>query len=173
MANEWPGITARKLMRTEVVTVSETATLGEIVQTLLDNRITGMPVTDEAGQLVGVVSIRDVLDHLAENPSALALRHGFYSGGPEDDDEDWELDGLEVPEDDGTTAGDVMTPAIYAVEVDADLRGIAAKMVEHGIHRVLVTEGDEYVGLVAAMDVLESLVTKGEPKPRPRKRRRP
>jgi len=158
MASEWPGVTARKLMRTDVVTVSESATLAEIVQTLLDSRITGMPVTDEAGHLVGVVSIRDVLDHLAENPSALALRRGFYSSGPGDDEEDWDLEGLEMPEDDGTTAGDVMTPAVYAVSVDAGLQEIAGKMVEHGIHRVLVTEGDEYVGLVAAMDVLQALV---------------
>jgi CBS domain-containing protein len=158
MTNVWPGLTARNLMRTDVVTISETATLAEIVQALLDNRITGMPVTDEAGQLVGVVSIRDVLDHLSDNPAALSLRRGFYAAAPADDDEEWDLDALEIPADDGTTARDVMTADVYAVTAEADLRDVAAMMVSHGIHRVLVTEGEDYVGLVAAMDVLEALV---------------
>ena len=36
---------------------------------------------DEAGRVVGVISIRDILDHLSENPGSVPLSHDFYVGG--------------------------------------------------------------------------------------------
>jgi CBS domain-containing protein len=159
MASVWPDIRARDVMRTDVVTIPETASLGDAVQALIDNRITGMPVTDEAGQLSGVVSIRDILDHLSESASRLGKRPAFYSSGPgEDEDEDWDLGEIEIPEEEVATVADVMTAEIHAVSTDSGLEEIADKMVEHRIHRVLVTENKKYVGLVSAMDVLSALI---------------
>ena len=48
--------TARDVMRTDVVTVRPDATLDEAVKLLLENRISGLPVTDDSGMLVGVIS---------------------------------------------------------------------------------------------------------------------
>ncbi len=157
MRKVWPDVCARDVMRTDVVTIPETASLGDAVQALIDNRITGMPVTDEAGQLSGVVSIRDILDHLSEGARPIGGRPAFYATGP-GEDEDWDLSDVEVPEEEVATVADVMTAEIHAVPTDAGLEDIANKMVEHRIHRVLVTEKKKYVGLVSAMDVLNALV---------------
>ena len=158
MRKVWPDLRARDVMRTDVVTISETASLADAVQALIDNRITGMPVTDEAGQLSGVISVRDILDHLTQNPARLTGRRAFYAAGPTDEEEDWELGELEVPEEEVATVSDVMTAEIHAVDVETRLQEIASKMVEHRIHRVLVTQKKKYVGLVSAMDVLNALV---------------
>jgi len=158
MRKVWPDLRARDVMRTDVVTISETASLADAVQALIDNRITGMPVTDEAGQLSGVVSIRDILDHLSQSSTQMPARRTFYAAGPAEEEEDWDLADVEVPEEEVATVSDVMTAEIHAVDVEAELQAIANAMVEHRIHRVLVTQKRKYVGLVSAMDVLNALV---------------
>ena len=49
------------LMTTEVVTTTPTASLKEVARALVEHGITGMPVCDEAGEVVGVISEGDIL----------------------------------------------------------------------------------------------------------------
>ena len=48
--------TAKDIMTCDVVTISPDATVGEAVDLLLDKRISGLPVTEEDGRLVGIIS---------------------------------------------------------------------------------------------------------------------
>ena len=158
-ADRWPDVKARDIMRTDVVTVSDSASLTEAVQRLAEARISGMPVTDEAGRVIGIVSIRDVLDFLSENPDQRRVfaPRSYYLASFDEDLPAEQFDEIEVPEDIEATVADVMTAEIYSVQVDASLDEVARALVEHRVHRVLVTESRRHVGLVSALDVLTAL----------------
>lgn len=153
----WQDLTAADVMRTDVLTVSESTPLSEVERLLGENRIGGLPVTNETGHITGVVSIRDLVDRYTQDPDARPRRgHGFYhlsSEGLEDED----FESFEVPEEAEETAGDIMTAQVYDVDATARLRDVAAKMVELNVHRLLVTEKRHTVGIVSTMDVLKAL----------------
>lgn len=153
----WQKLTAADVMRTDVLTVSESTPLSEVERLLGENRIGGLPVTNETGHITGVVSIRDLVDRYTQDPDARPRRgHGFYHMSAEGlEDEDFES--FEVPEEAEETAGDIMTAQVYNVEATSSLREVAAKMVELNVHRLLVTERKHTVGIVSTMDVLKAL----------------
>lgn len=153
----WKDLTAADVMRTDVLTVSESTPLSEVERLLGENRIGGLPVTNETGHITGVVSIRDLVDRYTQDPDSRPRRgHGFYHLSSEDlDDEDFES--FEVPEEAEETAGDIMTAQVYAVDRTTPLQEVAAKMVELNVHRLLVTEKKRTVGIVSTMDVLKAL----------------
>ncbi len=155
----WPAKTAGDLMKTEVVTIPETAPLTEAVRRLAEHRISGMPVTNESGHLTGVISIRDILDYESQEggASTLAVR-SFYAVADDDLDDDFEFGDVEVSEDSGGLVSDAMTAEVHSVDVQAPLSEIATKLVEHRIHRVLVSRNHKHVGIVSAMDVLAALL---------------
>ena len=152
-------ITAGRIMQTRIVTVSPTAPLSEVERLLTEHRISGMPVTDSAGRAIGVISYRDLLDHYAENPEARPRRGpGFFRLSTEHlADEDFEA--FTVPEESEDTAEDVMTPEVIHVQRDATLRQVAQVMVEHAVHRVLVTDGSSgrVVGIISSMAMLAAI----------------
>ena len=156
----WPDLTVREIMRTDVQTIADGAGLLEAVRKLADGRISGMPVTDEAGHVIGVLSIRDVLDHLSENPEQQRLfaQRSYYLTTDDDEFAPEEFDEIDVQEDAGAIVADVMTAQVFAVPIDAELQDVARSFVEHQVHRLLVTERGKHVGLVSVMDLMKALV---------------
>ena len=156
-AERWALVTASDLMRTNVVTVNYAMPLSEVERVLGDHGISGAPVTDEAGHIVGIVSLKDLIERYAENPESHPRRgHGFYHLSTEGMGER-DYDSYDVPAEAEETASDIMTSGIYSVRPDAGLREIAAEMVKHNVHRVLVQDDGKYVGLISTMEILDSL----------------
>ena len=149
--------TARDIMITDVVTVSYAAPLSEVERLLVENKISGMPVVDEAGHVVGVVSIKDLVERYAEDPDSRPRREpGYYHLSLEDmDDEDYEA--FDLPKEGEETAEGLMTPEIYAIDADASISDIAAAMASHRVHRLLVQDGNKFVGIVTTLEVLEAV----------------
>ncbi len=156
-AERWAMVTAADIMRTDVVTVARSTPLSEVERILNDNAISGAPVTDETGEIVGVVSMRDLVQRYAEDPDAKPRRgRGFYQLSSEElDEEDHEA--FEVPEESEETAQDVMTGEVHSVPAGAGLREIAREMTKHRIHRVLVQRNGKYVGLISTLEILDAL----------------
>lgn len=156
-ANRWALVTARDLMRTDVVTVPYSAPLSEVERVLADNRISGAPVVDEVGRIIGVVSVRDLVERYAADPDARPRRGaGFFELSTEELEEE-DLDAFEVPEEAEETARDVMTAQIHTVPGTAGLKEIADAMCRHKVHRVLVEEDGRLLGLISTLDILEGL----------------
>jgi len=148
---------ARDIMQTELLTVGVSTPLDDLERLLGEHRIGGVPVTDETGHLVGVVSMRDLVEHYAEDPSSHTnLGPGFYHDVVERGEEDMTTFG--GSSGDGATASDIMTGEVYAVEADTPLRDVAQEMLRLRIHRILVKEKSKHVGLISAFDLLEAFV---------------
>ena len=164
MIARWSLVTARDLMRTELVTIDRFAPLAEAARLLVGNGISGAPVTDAQGHVVGVVSLRDLVERYAEE----ARSHG---GPPRDAEGGWrpaepegaiedleeEIDARSIPVEDEDLVEDVMTSEIRSVPADASLAQVAAEMKRHSVHRLLVEDQGLYVGLIGTLEVLDLL----------------
>jgi CBS domain-containing protein len=149
-------ITASDLMNPEVLTVQTGMTVRELASFLIDNEISGAPVADGEGRLVGVVSLADIAaaatgeDRSGEDGSGYFGRAWEDESLDEEDVEDLPLDGMRV--------ADIMTPQVYSVKEDATVSEIASLLLKQHLHRLLVTREDRAVGIITTSDLLGLLV---------------
>ena len=153
------ALTAKDLMNSQVLAVPETMTVRELAAFLVDNEISGAPVEDAAGHLVGVVSFTDVALAASEGAAAERERSSpdYFVRGWEDTASAEELRGFHVENGD-TLVREVMTPAVYSVTEDTPVAQVAETMIDSHIHRLLVTRAGRVVGIVSSSDLLGLLV---------------
>lgn len=136
----------KDVMVTEVTTVAPETSLKDVATILAERGISGLPVVDSGGAVVGVVSEADILlKQTAPEP-----RRGGVLG--------WLL-GSPAPEDaklDARTAGDAMTSPAVTVEPDRPVARAAALMVEKGVNRLPVVRDGELVGIVTRADIVRA-----------------
>jgi len=144
----------KDLMNPDIMTVADEMTTDELARYLIEREISGAPVVDSQGHLVGVVSMTDIGRNMAEPPDFVPSRGSdFYR----DDPVDLEDLGQRFVEERAVTVRDVMTPVIHQVPVTASLAEVARIMVEQHIHRLVVTQGKDPVGIITSMDLLKTI----------------
>lgn len=146
---------ARQIMEARVLTVDPEMTADEVLQLFLERQITGAPVVDEDGKLLGVISQTDLLRHQGGVDA--------HPAPPQPPSYYLEADGellvrhLQVEGRAATRVRDLMTPAAYTTEHATPLQAIARFMWRKRIHRVLVTRRGTLVGVITTMDLLRAL----------------
>jgi CBS domain-containing protein len=152
-------LTAGDVMSREPVVVPDDLTVAEAIELFAGHEISGAPVRDRDGKLVGVVSLADIaragaeggdLDLDRSNPLFAVREWGEHF-------EPGEFARLHVT-DESRTVGDVMTPAVYTVPEEMPVSGVARTMLDAHLHRVVVVRGDEPVGVISSLDLLRLLV---------------
>ncbi len=128
-----PG-TVGDLMTPDPVRVQAHASLAEAARLLDHHHVHGLPVVDESGALVGVVSQTDMLrartsEHLWASWRGLQVRH-------------------------------LMSAPALTVSADASLTEAATKMEENQVHRLVVVadDGVSPVGIVSTSDLVRAMV---------------
>ena len=151
---------AMDVMTIDVITVSPDTTVQDLAKLLAERGISGTPVVDAGGQLVGIVSEGDLL-HRAEIGTAHRHRERRRS---------WWLDHFaseaarEYVKSHGRTVGDIMTPNVVTVSEDTDLAEVAALLEARRIKRVPVTRDGRMVGIISRANLVRALgATKGAP----------
>lgn len=150
---------ARDLMNPEVLTVPDDMSVRELARFLLDNQISGAPVTGRRGDLVGVVSMTDIVGEATGDVGVSTDRRNpsFYLRDLQETYSEEDVRSFHIEESDHSVK-DIMTPRIYSVDADATVAEVAELMLEGHLHRVLVTEGREPVGIISTSDLLGLLV---------------
>lgn len=154
---DWRELCARDVMHADVLTVTADTPLSEVERMLAENRVSGLPVTDEKGVILGVLSIRDLIDRYSQDPDARPRRGGGFYRVDDTDLDDDVVETFNLPEEAEEVAGDVMTRQVHSVPADLPLRDVAARMVKLQIHRLLVEEEQRTVGIVSTMDLLAAI----------------
>ncbi len=151
-------LTARDIMSSEIITVATDMTVMELATMLTDQEISGAPVADGEGKLVGVVSVTDIVRVASEGGDRLVDGevHHFFVRGWEDDFSADELDDLHL-EEPSVLVKDIMTPSVFAVEADSPIAHVARAMMDSHLHRMLVIEEGGVVGIVSTSDMLQLL----------------
>lgn len=152
---------AKDIMNKDVIVALEDMTVQELANLLTTNMITGVPVVNGEGGLVGVVSETDIVRSSASRGRTAAVREqkesGYYLRGWEDQIDESELREFHVEEDDGLLVRDIMTPLIFKVAEDASIAEMADTMIGGRIHRLIITNKDIVVGIVTTLDMLKAI----------------
>jgi CBS domain-containing protein len=151
------GPVAKDVMTREVVVVPDDMSVNELAVTLMSSMISGAPVVDDSGALVGVVSATDIVRGDALRASEVRESSGYYLRGWEDRMDEEELRAFRVVESEGLLVRDIMTPLIFSVSEDATIGEMADVMIKGRIHRLIVTRDDQVVGIVTTLDLLRSI----------------
>ena len=134
----------RELMTTDVLTVGPDTSLKEAARRMLEAGISGLPVTEADGKLVGIITEADFVaseaDRRVEQRAGL-LR--FFTG--QHDLPDHEL-----------KVGDVMTTELIVIDPDEDHADAARLMEKQHVKRLPVVEGEKLVGLISRTDMLRA-----------------
>jgi len=147
------GLTAKDIMSSPVVTVTDTMSLKEVSRLLLTRQISGAPVLDEKGLPVGVVTLKDVVRSSPRGGNGISTSVGEqYVLKPGRSKQDV-IATMNSQGADGVHA--VMTPYVYRVEEDTSVLEIARIMTLAHIHRLFVSEGNRISGVVSALDMLK------------------
>jgi predicted transcriptional regulator len=143
----------KDVMNPDIMTVSDDMTTDELVRYLAEREISGAPVVDSQGHLIGVVSMTDIGRHLAEPSDFAPSRHSEFYSDTADEVTLQDL-GQRYVEERAATVRDVMTPVIHQVSDTASVAEAAQIMIENHIHRLVVTQGKEPVGIISSIDLL-------------------
>lgn len=148
--------TVKDVMNPDIMTVADDMTTDALARYLIEQEISGAPVVDSQGHLIGVVSMTDIGRNMAEPGDVESSRRsGFYR----DFAPDATLDDLgeRYEEQQAATVREVMTPVIHHVPVTASVAEAARLMIDEHIHRLVVTQGKQPVGIITSLDLLKTL----------------
>lgn len=175
------------IMALDVITVSPETTLRAAAGVLADENVSGAPVV-AGSRVVGVVSASDIVEFVAGQPGVPTDRPHMDEPGEWPDAEPWaesddppaayftdfwsdagadvdaRMDATQGPEWNALeehTVSEVMTRSITSLDRDASVRDAAELMLKAHVHRVLVLEDGELVGLVSATDILKAVSQHG------------
>lgn len=135
----------KELMTKNVLSVKKNISIRKLVKLLGEHSITGAPVVDDDGKLIGIVSSTDVIqaiDHLIRVHISIDEQQedkGKYN---------W-VDGI-------------MTSKVITVSEEDDVREVFHTLVERKIHRVPVVRGGKPVGIISSLDACRLVSDLGE-----------
>lgn len=143
---------ARDIMSKDIVTVSPDTPVKEAAKMMSDSRVGGLPVLEKE-KLVGVVTEKDLImqDVRLHFPTYLHFLDGYiYLGSLRKFER-------QLRQAVGAKVKDVMSQDLVVVKPDDSVEEVATLLVERGISRVPVMEGERLVGVVTKRDIVKSL----------------
>jgi len=149
---------AMDVMTTDVITVDPDTTVQALAALLAERGISGAPVVDSSGRLVGIVSEGDLL-HRTEIGTARRHRERRRSWWLDDFASDLARDYIKSH---GRTVKDIMTRDVVTVTEDTDLGEVAALLEAKRIKRVPVMRDGKVAGIISRANLVRALgATKG------------
>jgi len=144
---------ARDIMTQAVLTVSPETLVSDLAKTLVGKKISGVPVVDADGRLVGIVTQSDLVMRAQElelPPALNILDFHLY---------------LQVPSHLfrklekmlGATVADIMSPKPVTISPDTPVPRLAALMAKQKVHTLPVLEAGKIVGIIGKIDLVRAL----------------
>jgi CBS domain-containing protein len=135
-----------------VISVKPDATVLQAARTMLQHHISGLPVIDSAGHLVGVLSEGDFLRRRETTTERHRSRWLEFLMGPG-------KMAAEYTQSHGSKVSEVMTAEVLTVKEDTPLEDIVELMERHRIKRVPVLRGEKVVGIITRSNLMHAMVS--------------
>jgi predicted transcriptional regulator len=146
-------VLAYEIMTPSIKAVPQSWTMDRLARFLTDNEITGSPVTDETGEIVGIATLKDITEfrwNASRSDSDARMT-------PEEEHEARRLR-MAIFEEMGKVpveVRDIMTPIVLSVDEQTPVRDIADIMMREHLHRIFITKDEKITGIVTTYDMLK------------------
>lgn len=156
-------LTAGDIMTRDVATTTADGELQAAIRLMLDRRVSGLPVVDTTGTIVGILTEGDLLRRVELDTGERHASWLDFFRSPSRPARDYVATHSRV-------VGDVMTRLVLTVDEAAPLSEVVSVMQGKHVKRVPVLAGSVLVGMVSRSDLLRALAetfasSKGEPAP--------
>ena len=146
---------ARDIMTKKVITINKSATVGELAELLIKNKICGVPVVDSNGKLAGMATEADIIVKESNLPFPLSFSFAFL--------ESYESYTKTTKDYLKTRVEDIMTRKVKIVNEDMLVSKVANIMLNNNINRLPVLDkGNKLVGIITRADIIASMIKKGK-----------
>lgn len=148
-------LTVRDVMTTDVITVRPETPLADVARELVNRRISGVPVVDSGGAVLGIVSEADFLikgeghDGVHHRPLARLFGESTASRA-------------KLAKIAATTAGEAMTSPAETIGPSASVSHAAARMSQLKVNRLPVVDDGKLVGIVTRADLVRAYARSDE-----------
>ncbi|MFP3979431.1 HPP family protein [Marinobacter sp. KMM 10035] len=148
-------VLAHEIMTPSIKAVPQSWTMDRLARFLTDNEITGSPVTDESGEIIGIATLKDITEFRWN-----AKRSNTNTADELTAEEQQEARRLRMVlfEEMGKVpveVRDIMTPIVLSVDETTPVRDIANIMMKEHLHRIFVTKDTRITGIVTTYDMLK------------------
>lgn len=151
---------AKDVMTRRVISISPDASILEAAHLMLQHRISGLPVVDPAGVLIGIVTEGDFLRRAETGTERRRPRWLEFVLGPG-------RAAADFTHSHGRKVEEVMSDSPYSVSEDTTLDEIVSLMERHRIKRVPVTRDAHLVGIVSRANLMRALISIARSAPPP------
>ena len=151
---------AHQIMTKPVATVAPDATIVDAANIMLDRHISGLPVVDASGKLVGIVSEGDLIRRTEIGTGRRRGRWLQFILGPGKSASDF-------VHEHGRRIAEVMTESPVTITEDTSLADIADLMERKNVKRLPVLRGDEVVGMITRANLLQAVANLAHQVPDP------
>ena len=146
---------AKDIMKKKVITINKDASIEELSDLLVDNKISGVPVMDDKNKLAGMATEGD----LVFRDSDLHFPRYFKLLGSIIYLESLNKFQKNLKKYLGTKVEDIMTAKVRSIKEDTPLNEIANLMIKYNINRVPVLDKDEMLaGIITRADIVKTMV---------------
>ena len=152
-------VIARDIMQSNVKTVTSDLPMADLERRFVEDEVSGFPVVDEDGVVQGVVSARDILEHVCEERDEVEWSSAFWDEEVLVEFSTFEDDWMSAEvgkRTDHLTAGDVMSENVLAVTSDTPIHDVASLMSEKKVHRMLVIDSGQLLGIISSSDIVRA-----------------
>lgn len=143
----------KDVMKKDLITVHQDMTCYEAASLLLKHKITGAPVVDDQGKLVGVFSEKDIFRALFPNYQSFYENPELFLN-PEESEKEVKSNILE------RKVSEVMKKNFVVANPETPILKVAAQMITTGFHRVPVLENGKLVGIVTRHEIYRAILEK-------------
>lgn len=149
---------AKDIMTSHVVSITPDSTVDQAIKVMLERHLSGLPVVDDKGRLVGILTEGDLLrrQEIGTERHRPRWLEFFTSLGKM---------AVEYAHARGRKVDEVMTADVITATEESKLEDIVELMMRHGVKRIPIVYGGGPIGIVSRADVLRALQRKLSPKP--------
>ncbi|MBW2708347.1 MAG: CBS domain-containing protein [Deltaproteobacteria bacterium] len=146
---------ASDIMTTEVITVKKETPLKELAEILYENHISGVPVVDDEGLLIGIICESDLIrkDKKLHIPTVVALFDAVFFLESQKNIE------KEIQQITATTVEELFTRKVITVDAKTPIDEIATLMTQKKIYTIPVMDGERLVGIIGKGDVIRTFIS--------------
>jgi CBS domain-containing protein len=144
---------AKDIMTRDVIVVRPETGIEELAKILVEHKISGAPVVNEDGEIIGIVTENDLISRnkRIHIPTFIRLFDAFIMLERPSKMEE------EIKKMIATTVGDICTKNVITVSEDTPVEDIATIMAEKKVHLIPVVDGKRVVGIIGKVDIIKAM----------------